>query len=161
MGPNYGLDKGFFVDPALAFPINQFEPVFMLATDQKVCTQVGATFASGVYGLMFLGVAQYAVGYSLNGVVDLTKIATGKVQLDVRVMGVSRMIANGSVSRGTPVNVTAYNSGGSAAAHGLRVQSVTRAAAGAQPAAVIGYAWSSAASAGDQIDVLLTPGATF
>jgi hypothetical protein len=153
-GPNYVLDKGYTVDPALAFPINFGEAVTLSSNTQVTQTSVATTST-------LLGVAQFSVGYTTPGTADLTKIATGKVQIDVRLLGITRMVASAAVTRGAPVGVTAYNSGGTAASHGCRAVALVKAAAGAQPQPQIGIALTPAVNAGDTIDVLLTPGATY
>jgi hypothetical protein len=135
VGPNYVLDKGFIAQGATAYA---FGEILVPGTATQTCAR--ATTAGA---LNFLGVCQDSV--------DQTKIATGKVEVSVRLLGISRVIAGGTITTGSRVtNDTS-----------ARAVAVTRAAAGAQPAPILGIALTGTVTTGEQIDVLLTPGATY
>lgn len=77
---------------------------------------------------------------------DVTRLATGKAIIGVRVIGISRAIAGAAIAKDALlVNDTS-----------ARV--VTQGGAAGTP--VLGIALTAATNAGDHIDVLLTPGAT-
>jgi len=133
MGPNYVLDKGFLTSGSTAFAFGEV----VVQTGNKTIAR--ATSA----GSLCLGVCQENL--------DATKVTTGKAAVDVRILGITRVIAGAAISRGARVtnNTSA------------RAVAVTKAAAGAQPAETFGIALTPASANGDEIDVLLTPGATF
>src|SRR4051812_28570629 len=131
MGPNHVLDKGYLVDAsATVANLVQFRAV-ILNSSNTVVTGAGASAD-------VLGVTQYTAG-------DAAKIATGKVTVGVRLLGITRWEAGAAVAR--RARVTSDSSG--------RCVGVTRAIAGAQPAIVAGIAQTPASAAGDYIDVLL------
>lgn len=73
--------------------------------------------------------------------------------VNVRVLGVARVVADGAVTPGQFVGTSGTTAG--------QVHPTTKAAAGAQPQPVLGMAWTQAAAAGDRVVVLLTPGGMY
>jgi hypothetical protein len=138
VGPNYVLDKGFLAQGgAVAYTFGE-------ALIPGTLTQSCARSTSAVSGTTFwLGISQETV--------DSTKIGTGKAFVDVRLLGISRAIAGATVTVGARLTTDTS----------ARVVPVTRAAAGAQPAPVIGVALTGTTNVGEHIDVLLTPGASY
>jgi hypothetical protein len=135
MGPNYGIDKGFVVDPAATVANVAFGRAVKFGTSNTQITSVTATTDQPI------GVSQMTL--------DSAKVATGKATLDVRMIGLSRCIAGASFSRG--VRLTIDNQG-----------RVVAAAPGAGTnVGLVGLALSPASAAGDQVDVLLMIGSTF
>jgi hypothetical protein len=135
MGPNFILDKGFRCTGSTAYA---FGEVVVITGDG---TTIARDTTPGSVGPK--AIVQEAI--------DAEKVLTGKAIINCRVLGISRVIASGAVALGARVTNDAN----------ARASAVTRAAAGAQPAPVFGQALTPAAQAGDHIDVLLTPGATF
>jgi hypothetical protein len=135
MGPNHVLDKGFRTTGAVAYA---FGEVVTLSTDG---TTIARDTTPGSLG------AKAIVQESI----DAAKVTTGNAIINCRVLGISRVIAGAAIPLGSRVTNDAN----------ARAVAVTRAIAGAQPAAVFGQALTAAVNAGDQIDVLLTPGATY
>jgi hypothetical protein len=137
-GPNYVLDKGFLAQGgAVAYT---FGEILVPGTAVQSCTRSTAAVSGTTF---FLGVCQETV--------DATKVGTGKVFVDTRLLGISRVIAGGTVTVGA--RVTSDTS--------ARAVAVTRAAAGAQPAPILGVALTGTTNVGEHIDVLLTPGASY
>jgi hypothetical protein len=134
MGPNFVLDKGFRATGSTAYAFG--EPVVLTGDGQSIAR-------AGAAATNVIGVCQEDL--------EVAKLNTGKAILDVRVLGISRVIAGAAIARDARVAVDAT----------CRAVTQARAAAGAQPAAVFGIALTAAAAAGDHIDVLLTPGATW
>jgi Uncharacterized conserved protein (DUF2190) len=134
-GPNYGLDKGFISDSAIGTAGNlnhdYFRFVKLVPGTAERVTQ--ATVAEE----QVIGVAQNSVATA-----DI-----GKQVVDVRVDGISKVVAAAAVAIGARVTT---DTSGRATSTGLAAGDL-----------VAGIALSSAAAAGDLIDVLLTPGATF
>jgi|SRR5690606_31602169 len=136
VGPNYVLDKGYKVEGSSAIKLGE---VAVPGTGEQ--SAVRATSASDTTAP--LGVFQEDV--------DAARVTTGKVVANVRMLGITRAIAGAAITKGARLtNDTS-----------ARVVSVTRAAAGDQPVAVLGIALTAASTAGDHIDVLLTPGASY
>jgi hypothetical protein len=136
MGPNFVLDKGFKCTGSTAYTRGE---VVVISGDGQTATR--ATSAANLAGV--LGVVMDTV--------DAEKVQTGKAQVAVRLLGIARCIAASSIAIGSRVgNTTA-----------AKVDDITRAAAGAQPAHALGLAMTPATADGDHIDVLLTPGATY
>lgn len=81
----------------------------------------------------------------------LTANPVGKIMLNVALEGIVRVTVGAAVSLGDRVTNNAL------------AQAVTRAkaVAGAQPLPILGIALEAASAAGQQVDVLLTPGGTF
>jgi hypothetical protein len=137
VGPNYVLDKGFIAQGATAYAFGE-----LIAPGTLTQTCVRAT-AAPTGTTTWLGVCQDSV--------DQTKIATAKVEVSVRILGIARVIAGASVAVGNRLtNDTS-----------ARAVPVTRAGAGAQPAPVVGIALTGTSTVGEHIDVLLTPGASY
>lgn len=137
VGPNYVLDKGFLAEGGSVE--YKFGEIVVHGTALQAVARATTAAATN----LFVGVCQETV--------DAAKVATGKVFVDVRVLGIARVIAGAAVTKGSRVtNDTS-----------ARATAVTRAGAGVQPAHVLGIALTPAAAAGDHIDVLLTPGATY
>jgi hypothetical protein len=135
VGPNYGLDKGFLVEGSSAVA---FGEIAVPGTGEQA---VGRATSAGA--ATFQGVFQESV--------DVGDVLTGKVFANVRVTGITRVIAGAAVTKGARVtNDTS-----------ARAVAATQTAAGAQPKAVLGIAQTAATAAGQHIDVLLTPGATY
>jgi hypothetical protein len=121
MGPNYVLDKGFLAQATTV----QFTAVKFGTTDDSVTPVTGT-------GDDVLGIA-----YEACAAADANKRV-----IDVRILGIARCIAGGSITRGNKVKVTATG---------------TLIATTADADKVVGIAMNTAVS-GDQFDVLLTPG---
>jgi hypothetical protein len=148
MGPNYVLDKGFYVDPAT---VNQqaFVAAAISGVSQGSTNTLGDTVltastaqAGGAVNSPFIGVYQETL--------DAAKIATGKATVQVRILGISRAISNGAAALvpGDRVIIETAATG-----------RFTKAAAVAGTP-VVGIAMTpAAASAGAVFDLLLTPGA--
>ena len=136
VGPNYGLDKGYLVEGTAAIV---FGTVAIAGTGEQTAVTPAATSAT----IVPEGIWQEDV--------DAERVATGKVVANVRLTGITRAVAGGVVAKGARLTHDATG----------RVVAVTRAAAGAQPATVLGIAKTAASAAGTHIDVLLTPGSTF
>jgi hypothetical protein len=137
VGPNYVLDKGFLAEGgSVAYT---FGEIVVMGTATQACARATSTGATN----NFLGVCQESV--------DATKVNTGKVFVDVRILGIARVIAGASITKGQKVtNDTS-----------ARATPITRAAAGAQPQNVLGIALTTTTTVGEHIDVLLTPGASY
>jgi hypothetical protein len=133
-GPDHILDKGFTTTGSTAYA---FGEAIVQGSTNTSCAR------ASVANSLVLGVCQENL--------DATKVTTGKAAANVRILGITRVIAGGAVARGARV-ANDVNARGVAQA---------RAVAGAQPANVFGVALSPASQAGDTFDVLLTPGATF
>lgn len=134
-GPNYVLDKGYVATGSTAYKSGE-----LVVASGDGTKSARATSAAG---LEVLGVNQENC--------DLAKVQTGKAVLDTRLLGIARVLAGAAVSVGDRLqnDTTA------------RAIPVTQAAAGAQPKRSFGKALTAATAAGQFIDVLLTPGATF
>jgi hypothetical protein len=85
-------------------------------------------------------ITQVAIGVVQENV-DVAKVATGKVVVDVRLLGISRVVAAAAIALGAEVAPTATGKAQTAVAT-QRVAGIALQAAGAD---------------GDEIDVLLTP----
>lgn len=136
-GPNYVLDKGFLAQAAIGSATDGAD----LATsyDYFIAVKAG-TVADSVTPVTattdtVLGVAQARVRTA-----DINK-----EYVDVRMLGITKMVASAAITFGAKVNA---NASGQAAAVG---------AAGTNG---IGIALSASGAAGDVIDVFLTPGVT-
>lgn len=142
-GSNYVLDKGFPVlityNASNANGVTAFRIVKTIAATGTIDLAVSPTATT-----LMVGIVQENV--------DRAKVATGKVVADVRLLGVSKVVVDG-----TPGTIN----------HGTRV--MCGAAGGVIAAATTGNAVtgiaigvpSGTAVAGDIIDVLLTPGVLF
>jgi hypothetical protein len=123
-GPNFVLDKGFYLDAAA----NKFEVVILTTTLEHVDDAASAN--------------ELAIGI-LQETVTADDVTSGRV-VDVRIMGISRAIANGAIAIGSRVR-----SAGDGKVAPL---------AAAAKQNVIGIAMTQATADGDHIDILLTPG---
>lgn len=124
-GPNYVLGKGYIAQSVIA----QFHAVKGGTLDETVTAVTGATD-------LIVGVAQQPVVAA-----DVNKQA-----IDVRHMGITKMVASAAITKDAAVNITATG------------RAVAQAAGGGR---VVGFARTAAAANGDWIDVELTPGAQF
>lgn len=134
VGPNYVLDKGFVATGSTAYK----------AGELVVQSGDGTKSARATTG------GSVVIGVNMENV-DADKVSTGKVVHDVRIMGIARVLAGDAVAVGDHLtnDTTA------------RAVKMTKAAAGTQPATSFGRALTAATAAGQYIDVLLTPGATY
>jgi hypothetical protein len=134
VGPNYVLDKGHVATGSTAYKFGEL--VVPSGDGTKVAR---ATTANA----RLRGVCQEAV--------DVGKVTTGKVVLNVRMLGISRVLAGAAIAVDDQLtnDTTA------------RAVPKTKAGAGAQPGHVFGTALTAATAAGQFVDVLLTPGAQF
>ena len=134
VGPNYVLDKGHVATGSTAYKMGE---LVVAKGDGTKCARA----TSG--GAKVRGVCQESV--------DVAKVLTGKVVLDVRMLGIARVLA------GAAVAVDDFVTNDTTA----RAVPKTKAAAGAQPGNVFGIALTAATAAGQYIDVLLIPGGQF
>ena len=141
-GANYVLDKGFEVlstyNSSAAAGVTAYRCVAMSTTTGKIDLNATATAVS-------IGVVQENV--------DASKVATGKVIADVRLMGITKVrVADtpGTIVLGSRV----APSGTGANAGGVKLAVTTNAVLGI----VVGPCPIGTPAAGDLIDVLLTPG---
>jgi len=141
-GANYVLDKGFDVlstyNSSAAAGVLAYRCVAINSTTGKIDLNATATAFS-------IGVVQESV--------DATKVATGKVVADVRLMGITKVRVSdtpGTIVLGSRVapSGTGANSGG------VKLAVTTNAVLGI----VVGPVPIGTPAAGDLIDVLLTPG---
>ena len=121
MGPNYVLDKGF-----LALATTPLWTAVKFGSSDDSVTPVTATTD------LTLGIAQMSCAAA----------DAGKLIIDVRILGISRCLAGGTITRGQRVKVTATG---------------TMVATAGADENVVGIAMGSAVL-NDQFDVLLTPG---
>jgi hypothetical protein len=142
-GPNYGLDKGFLATGATAYTHGEIvrliqNPAASLTTVmnaiQRETTAVTNATADRMWGVVMEDL-------------DTVKLGTNKAIVDVRLVGIARVLTGAAVALGKYVTSDAT----------ARAVVVTRAIAGALPTPCIGYALTSATAAGQYIDVLLTP----
>jgi hypothetical protein len=127
-GPNYVLDKGYnLLNSGAAQSIYRF--MKFASTENSVLQQT----ASNLYSI---GVCQQRV--------EAVDSATGNVQVEVRILGISKVEAGAAVALGAEVMSDTTG------------RAITAATTGN---AVVGRALQAATAAGEWIDVLLTPGA--
>lgn len=126
VGPNYVLDKGLVATGATAYKFGEF---VALSGDGTKCAR--ATTANTAIGVCYEDL-------------DTTRLATGKAVIEVRLLGIARVLS------------------GDAVAVGARVSNDTtaRAVTATAGASCHGVALTAATGAGEYIDVLLSPGAT-
>ncbi len=138
MGPNFVLDKGYQIAGTV------YPAIFTLV---KLGTAPNEVESSNVAGEEVLGVLQEDVPSPTNANSGgLDYIALGRV-VNVRLMGISRCVAAGAIALGARV---VSNGDGTA-------KTIVAATTNQN---VVGIALSAATTAGDQFDLLLTPGAT-
>jgi hypothetical protein len=135
MGPNYVLAKGYVVDVGSTNVIAGRAAV-QTTTNTSVTTAGASADVLGVY---------------VNDTPDAAKIATGKLTMAVQLLGIVRCTAGAAVAK--RARLTTDSTG--------RAITKAQAGAGVQPGITFGIALTPASAAGDSIDVLLTPGATF
>jgi hypothetical protein len=139
-GPNYVLDKGFYVDAAATnVAFGRWCKFATGTTGDKVTTSAATAAANPP------AVADFLVGV-YQETLDAAKVATGKATIGVRMMGITRMVAGAAVTIGS--RVTSDSTGRAIAAAPTAGQSFWSG----------GIALTAAAAANDVIDVLLTPG---
>jgi hypothetical protein len=130
VGPNYILDKGFVAQGSTAYAFGELVVISARATSA---------------GSLVLGVCQEALDAT-----RLTRAGGTKAVIDIRLLGISRVIVGAAVAVGARLTNDAS----------ARAVTRTKAIAGAQPLETFGIALTAASAAGQQVDVLLTPGAT-
>jgi hypothetical protein len=129
VGPNYVLDKGFVATGVAAYA--QGECVNLNGDGTKCARATGA-------GSLVIGVCQENV--------DAARVTTGKVVVDIRLMGIARVLTGAAVA----VNARVGND--------ATARAVTVAPAAGANAPFFGVALTASTGAGQFIDVLLTPG---
>jgi len=132
---DYVLDKGYVATGSTAYA--RGELVTLDSTGKKVSRATTANVLTPIF----------PCGEDL----DVAYLNTGKAVINCKVMGIARCLSGAAVNVGDRVTNDAT----------ARAITRTRAAAGAQPAASFGIAMTPATAAGQEIDVLLTPGGTF
>jgi hypothetical protein len=135
MGANFVLDKGYRVDASQATNIARFSVVKLFNSTNIV--------SSGVASEAVLGVSQESAVVT-GDPQGRNDALSGRI-IDVRLMGITRVIATGVIALGAPV-----------VSNGDGTVKTGTAAGAAQNK--IGIALMASAATGDQIDVLLTPG---
>lgn len=143
VGPQYVLDKGFLATGATAYAFGEIVKLVVgignfTTTVNSVVRNTTATVLTTADTM--LGVCQEDL--------DAVRLATGKAEIGVRLMGIARVQTGAAVTVGKFVTNDAT----------ARAIAVTKATAGAQPVPVLGYALTGATASGQFIDVLLTPG---
>jgi hypothetical protein len=128
VGPNYVLDKGLVATGSSAYA---FGELVVSSGDGTKCAR--ATSA----GAQILGVNQETV--------DAAKVQTGKVVTDVRLLGISRVIAGAAIAVGAKLT------------NDTSARAVTQAGAAGSGAPSFGVALTACTAAGQHVDVLLTP----
>jgi hypothetical protein len=128
VGPNYVLDKGFVATGVTAYA--QGECV-TLSGDGTKCARSGA-------GNLVIGICQENV--------DATRVTTGKAVVDIRLLGISRVLTGAAVAVGARVGADATS------------RAITVAPAAGANASYFGVALTASTGAGQFIDVLLVPG---
>jgi hypothetical protein len=141
-GPNYLLDKGFLVDAAATNVEHGRFAKFLAAdtTGKKITTATAPTSGAAILA------AEFAVGV-YQDTIDAAKIATGKCVTNIRMLGISRVIAGGTVVIGDRITTDATG-------RGIAVGAVT--AGHSKPIAGIAL---TPATVGTYFNCLLTPGA--
>jgi hypothetical protein len=150
MGPNFILDKGYKVDPA-AINVEFGRAVIFLASDLTGKTITTATASTDGTGTPTA--AQFPVGV-YQDTPDAADVLTGKLITDIRMMGITRMLAGAAIVIGQPLTVDATG------------RAITMTTGAGAPAAgksrwQLGIALTPAAAANAWLNVLLTPGVVF
>jgi len=141
-GPNFVLDKGFKVAAAATnVQAGRFCKFNAGTTGDTVTTSAAPTAGAAPLA------AEFIVGVYQDEIVgmDAAKVATGKATINVRMLGISRMIAGAAVVIGA--RVTSDSTG----------RAVTAAPAAGASIQAPGVALTAAAAAGDLIDVFINP----
>jgi hypothetical protein len=128
VGPNYVLDKGLVATGSTAYKFGEF---VTLSGDGTKCAR-----ATG---------AGAPIAFVSQEDLDTTRLATGKAVIDVRILGIARVLSGAAVAVGAKVSNDAS------------ARAVTGGAAGTSSH---GIALTAATAANQYIDVLLTPGNT-
>jgi hypothetical protein len=138
-GPNFVLDKGYKVKSSATVAnvaMNRFVQHDTADTTGQTCTSVSGA------GVRVLGVSQETL--------DSAKIATGKAGIAVRLLGLARVVSDGSGTAIAIGDLVTTDASGRA----VKVASTV----GSKE--VAGVAQTPSSAAGTIIDVLLTPGVT-
>lgn len=136
-GSNYLLDKGF---PVLS-TYNSSAAAGVLAFRVVKWSSTGIDLqTSGAANVSTLGVVQENI--------DAAKVATGKAVADVRLEGITKVLVTTATSLAIGVRVMAGASGG------IVLATTTNGVLGV----IVGVGTSGTITAGDYVDVLLTPG---
>lgn len=146
MGANYVLDKGALATGATAYA--QGEIGKLQANTGSLSTVLNAV-ARATTATTNATVAELLVVIQED--LDVIRLGFGKAIIDCRILGIARVQVGAAVTAGNFVTNDAT----------ARAIAVTKAIAGAVPTQVLGFALSGAAAAGQQIDVLLTPGMSY
>lgn len=142
VGPNYVLDKGLLATGSTAYAQGEIGVVTVgSGTMSSVANSVARATTAGEDTLMVV----------IQEDLDTDRLGTGKAFIDCRLLGIARVLTGGAVAALDRVTNDAT----------ARAVTAGQAAAGAQPANVLGIALTTATAAGQFIDVLLTPGASF
>lgn len=122
------------------------QPYQVVVVDASNSTTIvtAAKLAAGATQVQPLGVVYDKAKLDQNG-----NVATGS-GMNVRLLGIARVVADGAVTPGAMVGHSTTTIG--------RVHSFAQTGAGSQPAPILGMALNQAANAGDRILCLLTPG---
>jgi hypothetical protein len=140
-GPNYVLDKPFLATGSTAYTAGLIGQV-----------QVGSGTQTAVANAIALaGATPTNLLVVVQEDLDTVRLGYGKAYLDCRVIGIARVQVGAAVT--ALARVTSDSTS--------RAVAVTRAVAGAQPVLILGIALTTATAAGQFIDVLVIPGATF
>ena len=135
VGPNYVLDKGHKATGATAYARGE------IVTPTNTGLDVARATTAGVLTPLYVCMDD----------LDTVRLATGKAIIDCRMLGIARVLSGAAVTIWN--RVTNDNT--------ARAVNATRTAGGTQPVPVLGIALTAATAAGQEIDVLLTPGATW
>jgi hypothetical protein len=135
-GPNYVLDKGFPV-------LSTYNASAVAGVTPFRCVKVaagGTIDLNATAATLSLGIVQDTI--------DQSKVATGDVVADVRMLGISRVYVTTATSLVMGSKVMAGTGGG------VLLATSTNAVVGI----IVGFPSSSTVAAGDLVDILLTPG---
>jgi hypothetical protein len=129
LGPNYVLDKGLLATGVAAYKLGE---LVVLSGDGTKCAKAGAA-AVGFVGVCYEDI-------------DAAKVTTGKAVIEVRVLGIARVLAGAAVAVNNRVTTDATS------------RAINQAGAAGSGAPFFGIALTAATAAGQYIDVLLVPG---
>jgi hypothetical protein len=132
VGPNMVLDKGHKATGSTAYARG------LLVTPVNAGLDVALATTANVFTPIYVCMED----------LDISRLGTGKALIDCRIMGIARVIAGAAVALWAPVTNDAT----------ARAIARTRAIAGAVSQPSFGIALTAATAAGQEIDVLLTPG---
>jgi hypothetical protein len=134
VGPNYGLNKGFLAQGAVAYAAGE---LVIAGSVEQSCAKAGAAT------LFPLGVCTEDI--------DIAKVATNKAFIGVALYGIVRVKCGAAVAKNARIT-------SDASARGV---TITRAIAGAQPQPSYGVALTATSNANEFFDMLLTPGGSY